>query len=120
MVAEGESASAAAAGIHHRLPTSPGPPFRAHPGAGCRGGRFMAPAPGSSYHTPMTFRQQRVGSFDRGFARSHQFATETANRRFDAPRTLNHRDNRLTRNGNNSGNRFENRHSNAAREHVFA
>jgi hypothetical protein len=97
------------------------PSFRASPGAGFRGGRFMAPAPGfSSYHTPMTFRQQRVGSFDRGFARSHQFATETANRRFDAPRTLNHRDSRLTRNGTNSGNRFQNRGSNTARAHVFA
>jgi len=32
----------------------------------------------------MAFRQQRVGSSDRAFARSHQFATETANRRFDA------------------------------------
>jgi len=85
------------------------------------GGRFMAPGPRfSSYHTPTAFRQQRVGSFDRGFARSHQFATETANRRFDAPRTVNHRDNRLTRNGNNSGNRFENRGSNTARTHVFA
>lgn len=85
------------------------------------GGRFMAPGPRfSSYHTTMAFRQQRVGSFDRGFGRSHQFATETANRRFDAPRTLNHRDSRLTRNGNNSGNRFENRGSNTARAHVFA
>jgi hypothetical protein len=96
------------------------PSFRASPGAGFRGGRFMAPAPGSSYHTPMTFRQQRVGSFDRGFARSHQFATETANRRLDAPRTLNRRDSRLTGNGNNSGNRLENRGSNTARAHVFA
>jgi hypothetical protein len=85
------------------------------------GGRFMAPGPRfSSYHTPMAFRQQRVGSFDRGSARGHQFATETANRRFDAPRTLNHRDSRITGNGNNSGNRFENRGSNTARAHVFA
>jgi Putative peptidoglycan binding domain len=91
------------------------------PGAGFRGGRFMAPAPGfSSYHTPIAFRQQRVGSSDRAFARGHQFATETANRRFDAPRTLNHRESRFTRNGNNSGNRFENRGSNTARDHVFA
>jgi hypothetical protein len=98
-----------------------GPSFRASPGAGFRGGRFMAPAPRfSSYHPPMAFRQQRFGASDRAFARSHQFATETANRRFDAPRTLNHQESRLTRNGNNSGNRFVNRGSNTAREHVFA
>ena len=97
------------------------PAFHPAPRGNFGGGRFMAPGPHfSSYHTPMAFRQQRVGSFDRGFARSHQFATETANRRFDAPRTLNHRDSRLTRNGNNSGNRFENRGSNTARAHVFA
>jgi hypothetical protein len=97
------------------------PSFRASPGAGFRGGRFMAPAPGfSSYRAPMAFRQQRFVASDRAFARSHQFATETANRRFDGPRTLNHRDSRLTRNGNNSGNRFENRGSNTARAHLFA
>ncbi|MFZ3374680.1 MAG: peptidoglycan-binding domain-containing protein [Chthoniobacterales bacterium] len=97
------------------------PAFYSSPRGNFGGGRFMAPGPHfSSYRTPMAFRQQRVGSFDRGFARSHQFATETANRRFDAPRTLNHRDSRLTRNGNNSGNRFENRGSNTARAHVFA
>ena len=95
--------------------------FRAFPGVGFRGGRFMAPAPRfSSYNAPMGFRQQRFGASDRAFARNHQFATETANRRFDAPRTPNHRESRLTRNGNNSGNRFENRRSNDARAHVFA
>jgi hypothetical protein len=97
------------------------PSFRASPGAGFRGGRFMAPAPGfPSYHAPMAFRQQRFVASDRAFARSHQFATETAKRRFDAPRTLNHRGSRLARNGNNSGNRFENRGSNTARAHLFA
>ena len=95
--------------------------FYSAPRGNFGGGRFMAPGPRfSSYHTPMAFRQQRVGSFDRAFVRSHQFATETANRRFDAPRTLNHRDSRFTRNGNNSGNRFENRGSNGARDHVSA
>src|SRR5437868_5500610 len=97
------------------------PAFHSAPRGNFGGGRFMAPGPRfSSYGAPMTFRKQRFGASDRAFARSHQFATETANRRFDAPRTLNHRESRLTRNGNNSGNRFENRGSNAAREHVFA
>ena len=83
------------------------------------GGRFMAPGPRfSSYHAPMAFRQQRFGSSDRAFARSGQFATGTANRRFDAPRTLNHRQSGFTRNGNNG--RFESRGANGAREHVFA
>ena len=97
------------------------PAFHSAPRGNFGGGRFMAPGPRfSSYGAPMAFRQQRFGDSDRALARSHQFATETANRRFDAPRTLNHLENRLTRNGNNSGNRFENRGSNAAREHVFA
>jgi len=69
-------------------------------------------------HTPTAFRQQRVGNLDRGFARSRQFASETRDRRFDTPRTLNDRQNGLTRNGNNG--RFENRGANGAREHVFA
>src|SRR2546430_3676848 len=89
------------------------PAFHSAPRGNFGGGRFMAPGPRfSSYGAPMTFRQQRFGASDRAFARSHQFATETANRRFDAPRALNHRESRLTRNGNNSGNRFENRGSN--------
>jgi hypothetical protein len=76
------------------------------------GGRFMAPGTRfSSSHAPMAFRQQQFGG-DRSFARSRQFATGTANRRLDGTGTLNHRENRLTRTGNNSGN--------AAREHVFA
>jgi hypothetical protein len=97
------------------------PSFSSGPRAGSGGGRFMAPGQRfSSYHAPMAFRQQRLGGSDRAFARSRQFAIGTASRRFDAPRTVNHRENRLTRNGNNSGSRFENRGSNAAREHVFA
>jgi hypothetical protein len=97
------------------------PAFHSAPGGNFGGGRFMAPGQRfSSYYAPPAFRQQRFGGSDRAFARSRQFATGTANRRFDAPRTVDHRESRLTRNGNNSGNRFENRGSNAAREHVFA
>jgi hypothetical protein len=97
------------------------PAFHSAPRGNFGGGRFMAPGPRfSSYQPPMAFRQQRFSASDRAFARSHQFATETANRRFDAPRTLNHRDSRLTRNRTNSGNRFQNRASNTARAHVFA
>lgn len=97
------------------------PAFHSAPGGNFGGGRFMGPGQRfSSYHAPMAFRQQRFGGSDRAFARSPQFATGTANRRFDAPRTLNHRESRLTRNGNDSGNRFENRGSNAAGDHVFA
>jgi len=97
------------------------PAFYSAPRGNFGGGRFMAPGTRfSSYRTPMAFGQQRFVASDRGFARSRQFATETANRRFDPARTLNHRDSRLTRNGNNSGNRFENRGSNTARAHVFA
>jgi hypothetical protein len=97
------------------------PSFSSGPRAGFGRGRFMAPGQRfSSYHAPMAFRQQRLGGSDRAFARSRQFATGTANRRFDAPRTVNHRESRLTRNGNNSGSRFENRGSNSTRAHVFA
>jgi hypothetical protein len=97
------------------------PAFYSAPRGSFGGGRFMGPGQRlSSYQAPMAFRQQRFGGSDRAFARNPQFATGTANRRFDAPGTLNHRESRLTRNGNNSVNRFENRGSNAAREHVFA
>ena len=49
-----------------------------------------------------------------------QFATGTANRRFDRSRTVIGRETRLTRNGIDSRNRFQNRGSNVGREHVFA
>src|SRR5712691_306107 len=95
------------------------PAFYSAPRGNFGGGRFMAPGTRfSSYHGPTAFRQQRFGGSDRAFARSRQFATGTANRRFDAPRTLNHGESRLTRNGNND--RFANHGANAAREHVFA
>jgi hypothetical protein len=81
----------------------------------------MGPGPRfSSYRAPMAFHQQRFGGSDRAFARSRQFGTGMANRRFDASRTFNQRENRFTRNGRDFGNRFGNRGSNAAREHVFA
>jgi hypothetical protein len=85
------------------------------------GGRFMGPgARFSSYHAPMGFQQQRFGGSDRAFGRSGQFAARTANRRFDGSRTFNRGENRFMRNGNNFGNRFENRGANGAREHLFA
>jgi hypothetical protein len=97
------------------------PGFYSAPRGNFGGGRFMAPGPRySSYHGPTAVRQQRVGSFDRGFARSGQFSTGTANRRIDTPRTLNHRQSGLTRNVSSSENRFANRGANAARDHVFA
>src|SRR5438105_1781620 len=87
------------------------------------GGRFMGPGPRfSSYRAPMAFHQQRFGGSDRCFAlaRSRQFGTEMASRRFDTPRTFNHGQNRFTRNGHDFGNRFENRGLNSARDRVFA
>jgi len=87
------------------------------------GGRFMAPGPRfSSYRAPMAFHQQRFGGSDRAFAlaRSRQFGTEMASRRFDTPRTFNHGENRFAGNGRILGNRFENRGLNSARDHLFA
>ncbi|MEY2491289.1 MAG: hypothetical protein QOH24_240 [Verrucomicrobiota bacterium] len=85
------------------------------------GGRFMGPGPRfSSYRGPMGYGQGRFGGSDRAFGRSRQLAAGMSNRRFDASRTFNQRENRFTRNGNNFGNRFEDRGSNAARNHLFA
>jgi len=87
------------------------PAFHSAPGGNFGGGRFIAPGQRFSSigaRLPNSFRQQQV------------IGSNVASRRFDASRTLNHRESRLTRNGNDSGNRFENRGSNAAREHVFA
>jgi hypothetical protein len=82
-------------------------------------GRYVAPITRfSSYQAPTAFRQQRLVGSDRTFSR--QFATGTANRRFDGSRTVNGREARLTRNGNDSRNRFQNRGLNLGREHVFA
>src|SRR6266496_5476153 len=92
------------------------PAFQAAPRDNFGGGRYIAPVTRfSSYQAPTAFRQQRFVGSDRTFARSRQFATGTATRRFEGPRTVNGRETRLTRNGNDSRNRF-----NVGREHVFA
>jgi hypothetical protein len=97
------------------------PAFHSAPRGNFGGGRYMAPGTRfSSYNAPTTFRQPRFVAADRTFARSRQFATGTASRRFDGSRTINGRETRLTGNGNNSRNRFENRGPNVGREHVFA
>jgi hypothetical protein len=95
------------------------PAFYSAPRGTFGGGRYIAPvARFSSYHAPTAFRQQRIVGSDRTFSR--QFATGTADRRFDGSRTVNVRESRLTRNLNDSRNRFGNRGSNVGREHVFA
>jgi len=95
------------------------PTFQSAPRGNFGGGRYIAPgAHVSSYYGPTTFRQQRVVGSDRTFSRS--FATGTTNRRFDRSRAVNGRETRLTRNGSDSRNRFENRGLNVGREHVFA
>jgi hypothetical protein len=85
------------------------PAFHSAPGGNFGGGRFVAPGLRFSSigaRSPNSFRQQRI------------IGSNVASRRFDAPRTFNHRESHLTRNGNND--RFENRGANGAREHVFA
>ena len=95
------------------------PAFQSAPRGNFGGGRYIAPVTRfSSYQAPTAFRQQRFVGSDRTFSR--QFPTGTATRRFEGPRTVNGRETRLTRNGNDSRNRFENRGSNVGREHVFA
>jgi len=84
-------------------------------------GRYIAPgARFSSYHSPMAFRQPHLVAADSTFARGRQFTTGMANRRFGGSRTANSRETRLTRNGNDSRDRFQNRGLNVGREHVFA
>ena len=95
------------------------PAFQSVPRGNFGGGRYMAPgARFSSDRAPTAFRQQRFAGSDRTFSR--QFATGTATRRFDGSRTVIGRETRLTRNGNDSRNRFQNRGANVGREHVFA
>jgi Putative peptidoglycan binding domain len=110
------------AGGGHAAPGGGGPRASSFgPRGNFGGGRFMGPGPRfSSYRAPMAFHQQRFGGPDRAFGRSRQFGTGMANRRFDASRTFSQRENRFTRNGRDFGNRFENRSSNAARQHLFA
>jgi hypothetical protein len=97
------------------------PAFHPTPRGNFSGGRYMASVTRvSSYQAPTAFRHQRFAGSDRAFARNREFATGTATRRFDGSRTVNDREIRLTRNGNDSRNRFENRGLNVGREHVFA
>jgi hypothetical protein len=97
------------------------PAFQSAPRGNFGGGRYIAPgARFSSYNAPTAFRQPRFVAADRTLPRSHQFAAGTATRRFDRSRTVIGRENRLTRNGNDFRNRFQNRGLNLGREHVFA
>ena len=93
------------------------PAFQSAPRGNFGGGRYMAPRT-RAYQAPTAFRQQRLVGSDRTLSR--QFATGTANRRFDRSGTVIGRETRLTRNGNNFRNRFENRGSNVGGKHVFA
>jgi hypothetical protein len=97
------------------------PAFQSAPRGNFGGGRHIAPgARFSSYRAPAAFRQPRLLAGDRTFARSRQFAAGTTNRRFEGSRTANSRETRLTRNADDSRNRFQNRGLNVGREHVFA
>src|SRR5438094_8669646 len=97
------------------------PAFHSGPRGNFGGGRYMTPVTRfSSYQAPTTFRQQRFAGSDRTFARNRQSPTGLATRRFEGSRTVNGREIRLTRNGNDFRNRFQNRGSNIGREHVFA
>src|SRR6267378_6902006 len=97
------------------------PAFNSAPRGNFGGGRYIAPGTRfSSSNAPTAFRQPRFVAADRTLARSRQFATGTATRRFDRSRTVIGRETRFTRNGNDSRNRFQTRGSNIGREHVFA
>jgi hypothetical protein len=103
----------AKAGGHHGVATAAhsAPGFHSAPPANFGGGRFAAPGQRFSsigMRSPNSFRQQRV------------ISSNAANRRFDRPQTINRRETRLARNGNDSRNRFENRGANVGRQHVFA
>src|SRR5437762_1118032 len=119
---EGFAMAAHPASAHAAAPT-----FRSAPRGNFGGGRYIAPGGGryiapvtrfSSYYAPTTLRQQRLVGSDRTFSR--QFATGTANRRFEGSRIANDRETRFTRRGNDFRNRFQNRGSNIGREQVFA
>src|SRR6266576_6075520 len=97
------------------------PAFNSAPRGNFGGGRYIAPGTRfSSSNAPTAFRQPRFVAADRTLARSRQFATGTATRRFDRSRTVIGRETRFTRNGNDSRNRFQNRGLNVGRERVFA
>jgi hypothetical protein len=108
--------AAHSAPVHATAPAS-----QSAPRGNFGGGRYIAPGTRfSSYQAPTAFRQARLVAADRTFARGRQLATGPTNRRFDGSRTVNGRETRITRNGNDFRNRFQNRTSNIAREHVFA
>lgn len=97
------------------------PAVQSAPRGNFGGGRYIAPGTRfSSYRAPTAFGQPRFVAADRPLARSRQFATATTNRQFDRSRTVNGRETRFTRNGNDFRNRFQNRASMTGREHVFA
>jgi hypothetical protein len=105
--------------VHSAPAHAAAPTFQSAPRGNFGGGRYIAPgARFSSYYATTTFRQQRMAGSDRTFSR--QFTTGTATRRIDGSRTVNGRQTRFTRNGNDSRNRFQNRGLNVGREHVFA
>src|SRR5256886_9667946 len=111
---EGFAMAAHPASAHAAAPT-----FGSAPGGTFGGGRYVAAVTRLSwYYAPTTLRQQRLVGSDRTFSR--QFATGTANRRFEGSRIANDRETRFTRRGNDFRNRFQNRGSNIGREHVFA
>src|SRR3977135_1382502 len=79
------------------------PTFHSAPRGNFGGARYIAPGTRfSSDHGPTTFRQPRLAGSDRTLARSRQFVTGTANRRFDRYRTVIGRENRLTSTRNTS------------------
>ena len=108
----------AKAGGHHggggggfAMAGRPAPAFHSAPGGNFGGGRFVGSGQRFSSigtRSSNSFRQQRL------------IGSNTAGRRFDGSRTFNRRETGLTRNGNDSRNRFENRGSNTGREHLFA
>jgi hypothetical protein len=110
-----------AAAAHPAPVHAAAPAFQSTPRGSFGGGHYIAPAARpSSYHAPTALRQSRFVAGDRTFTHSRQFATGTANRRFNRSRTANSREARLTRNGNDSRERYQTRGLNAGREHVFA
>jgi Putative peptidoglycan binding domain len=112
----GSAIAGHSAPVHATAPAS-----QSAPRGNFGGGRYIAPGTRfSSYHAPTAFRQPRLVAADRTLARNRQFETGTATRRIDGSRTVNGRETRFTRNGNDSRNRLQNRGLNAGREHVFA
>jgi hypothetical protein len=97
------------------------PAFNSTPRGNFGSGRYMTPGTRfPSYNASTAFRQPRFVPIARTFAGSRPLATGTASHRFDRSRTVIGRETRLTRNGNDFRNRFQNRGLNVGREHVFA